>query len=140
MCLVKKYQDLLKGVNRKIRNTVGKQGELLKRFLNSEDFFDCLGLSRLNIYFKKSLYKFLCKFLVLKNWTLTSSYLRAVLSWLKKYVRQTETYLVRKSKKCCSIIFYFFYPCLDILSSLESHVHGKVYSWKILSSLENFIQ
>ena len=46
ICLVKKYQDLLKGVNRKIINTVGKQGELLKRFLNSEEFFDCLGVSR----------------------------------------------------------------------------------------------
>ena len=67
ICLVKKYQNLLKGVNRKIINTVGKQGELLKRFLNSEEFFDCLGVSRSNIYFKKSLYKFLCKFLVLKN-------------------------------------------------------------------------
>ena len=29
--LVKKYEDLLKGVNRKIIHIVGKQGELLKR-------------------------------------------------------------------------------------------------------------
>ena len=32
MALVKKYEDLLKGANKKIINIVGKQGELLKRF------------------------------------------------------------------------------------------------------------
>ena len=30
--LVQKYENLLKGANRKITNIVGKQGELLKRF------------------------------------------------------------------------------------------------------------
>ena len=33
--LIKKYEDLLKGANRKIINIVGKQGELLKRFKDS---------------------------------------------------------------------------------------------------------
>ena len=32
MALVKKYEDLLKGANKKIINIVGKKGELLKRF------------------------------------------------------------------------------------------------------------
>ena len=32
MALVKKYENLLKGANKKIINIVGKQGELLKRF------------------------------------------------------------------------------------------------------------
>ena len=32
MALVKKYEDLLKGANKKIINIFGKQGELLKRF------------------------------------------------------------------------------------------------------------
>ena len=43
--LVKKYEDLLKGANRKIINIVGKQGELLKRFMDNEEFFDRVGLS-----------------------------------------------------------------------------------------------
>ena len=30
--LVQKYENLLKGANKKITNIVGKQGELLKRF------------------------------------------------------------------------------------------------------------
>ena len=32
MALVKKYEDLLKGANKKNISIVGKQGELLKRF------------------------------------------------------------------------------------------------------------
>ena len=53
--LVKKYQDLLKGANRRIINIVGKQVKLLKRFKKEDEFFDCVGLSRSNIYFKISL-------------------------------------------------------------------------------------
>ena len=43
--LVKKYEDLLKEATRKIIKTVGKQGELLKRFRDAEVFFDYIGLS-----------------------------------------------------------------------------------------------
>ena len=54
----------------KIINIVGKQGELLKRLKEEDELFDCVGLSRSNIYFKIRLYKFLCKFPVLKKSTL----------------------------------------------------------------------
>ena len=60
--LVKKYEHLLKGANKKIINIVGKKDELLKRFRDEEEFFDRTGLSRSNIYFKISLYKSLRKF------------------------------------------------------------------------------
>ena len=50
--LVKKYENLLKRANKKIINIVGKQGKLLKRFKEEDEFFDCVGLSRSNIYFK----------------------------------------------------------------------------------------
>ena len=50
--LVKKYEDLLKSSNKKIINIVAKQGELLKRFKDSDKFFDDFGLSRSNIHFK----------------------------------------------------------------------------------------
>ena len=36
--LVKKYENLLKGANRKIINIVGKQRELLKRFKDNDEF------------------------------------------------------------------------------------------------------
>ena len=42
--LVKKYEDLLKWANRKIINIIEKQGELLKRFKENEEFFDSVGL------------------------------------------------------------------------------------------------
>ena len=58
--LVKKYEGLLKGANWKIINIVGKQGELLKRFKDSDGFFSHIGLSRSNTYFKMLLYKFWC--------------------------------------------------------------------------------
>ena len=43
--LVKKYEDLLKGANKKIINIAGKQGELPKRFKDNDQFFDGVGLS-----------------------------------------------------------------------------------------------
>ena len=75
--MVKKYEDLLKGANRKVINIVGKQGELLKKFKDSDKFFDRVGLSQSNIYFKIGLYKFLRKFPILKKSTLTSSYFKS---------------------------------------------------------------
>ena len=60
--LVKKYDALLKGANRKIINIVGKQGELLKRFKDSDEFFSRVNLSRSKIYFKIGLYNFHANF------------------------------------------------------------------------------
>ena len=74
----------MKRANRKIINTVSKQGELLKRFNDAEEFFDRVGLSRSNIYFKISLYTFLRKFPLLKNSTLTSSYFKSNFKVIKK--------------------------------------------------------
>ena len=82
--LVKKYEDLLKSSNKKIINIVAKQGELLKRFKNSNEFFDGVGLSRSNTHFKIRLYKILCKFPALRNSTLTSCYFKNNFKIIKK--------------------------------------------------------
>ena len=82
--LVKKHEDLLKSSNKRIIDIVAKQGELLKRFNDSDEFFDGVGLSRSNIYFKIRLYKFLCKFPALRNSTLTSSYFKSNFKIIKK--------------------------------------------------------
>ena len=81
---LKRYEQLLKEANRKINYRVGKQGTLLKRFKEEDEFFDYVGLSRSNIYFKIRLYKFLSKFPVLKNSTLTSSYFKSNFKLSKK--------------------------------------------------------
>ena len=72
--IIKKYEELLKGENRKIVNIAEKQGDLLKKFKESEEFFSGVGLSQSNIYFKIRLHKFLYKFPKLKKSTLTCSY------------------------------------------------------------------
>ena len=74
----------MKGANKKVINIVGKQGELLKRFKEEDEFFDCVGLSKSNIYFKMQLLKFLCKFPVLRNSTLTPSYFKSNLKQIKE--------------------------------------------------------
>ena len=58
-------------------NIVGKQRELLKCFRDEDECFDCFDLTRSNIYFKISLYKFLRRFPLLKNSTLTSCYFKS---------------------------------------------------------------
>ena len=65
--LVKEYEDLFRDANKEIINIVGKQGELLEPFRDEDEFFDRVWLSRSNISFKISLYKFLRKFPLLKN-------------------------------------------------------------------------
>ena len=82
--LVQKYENLLKGTNKKIINIVGKQGKLLKRFKEEDEFSNSVGLSKSNRYFKMRLFKFLCKFPVLKNSTLTPSYFKSNMKVIKK--------------------------------------------------------
>ena len=83
--LLKRYEQLLKGANRKIIYMVGKQ--LLKRLKEEDEFFDCVGLSLSNMYFKIRLCKFLYKFSVLKNSALTSSHFKSNFKLIKKYAR-----------------------------------------------------
>ena len=84
IALVKQYEGLLKGVNKKIINIVEKQGKLLRKFKEEDRFFDCAGLSQSNIYFKIRLHKLLRKFPVLKNSTLTPSYFKKNFKIIKK--------------------------------------------------------
>ena len=84
IALVNKYENLLKGVNKRSINTVRKQGQNLKTFKEQDDFVNCVDLSRSNIYFKIRLHKFLCKFPVLKNSTLTPSYFKSNFKLIKK--------------------------------------------------------
>ena len=136
--LVQKYENLFKGANKKIINIVGKQGELLKRFKEEDESFDCVGLSWTNIYFKMWLFKSVCKFPVLKNSTPTPNYFKSNLKQIKKCAKQTRTYLV--NKYLFHYLLYLFIFVWIILSSLENFIHRKFYSWKILSSADNFIQ
>ena len=88
IALVNKCENLLKETKKKFINIVGKQDKILKGFRGEDEFFDCIGLSRSNIYFKISLYKMLPKFPLLKNSILTSSYFKSNFKLIKNCARQ----------------------------------------------------
>ena len=85
----------MKGTKKIIINIVGKQGELQKRFKEQDEFFDGVGLSQSNIYFKVR-YKFLCKFSVLKKLTLTSSYFKSNFKLIKKVCKRNADQFGKK--------------------------------------------
>ena len=82
--LIKKYEDLLKGTNKRIINIVVKQSEILKCFKEEDEFFDSVSVSRSNIYFKISLCKFFAKIYSPSRLAIS----RAILSSSKKCGRQ----------------------------------------------------
>ena len=53
-----------------------KQGYILKKFKNTEQFFETLGLSKCTIYFKINLYKLIKKYPHLKNPHLSVQYFK----------------------------------------------------------------
>ena len=61
IALIHHYEALSKHKDKKPIGYTGKQGELLKKFKDTEDFFDNVGQSRSTIYFKISFCKFLMK-------------------------------------------------------------------------------
>lgn len=50
--IINKLEHVLKGQNQKTINIAGQQGELLKQFMQSNVFFEGVGKTRSNIYFK----------------------------------------------------------------------------------------
>ena len=115
-----------------------KQGELLKKFKESDEFFSHVGLSQSNIYFRIGLYIFLCKFTILKK-SLTSSCFKSNSKLIKKVCKPMNIYFMKK--KINKNVSSFFILVSITLSSLENFIHGEFYLvWRLLSSIENFIQ
>ena len=67
---------------------MGKQGELFKKFKESDQFFSRVGPRRYNIYVKIRLQKFVCKFTILKKSTLTSSYFKSNFKLIKNVCKE----------------------------------------------------
>ena len=74
--VIKKHEELIKEQNQRITNIVSKQGELLKRFKELDEYFESVGLSQSNIHFKIRFYRALVMLLVLRNLTLSSNYFK----------------------------------------------------------------
>ena len=82
---------VLKGQNK----IVAKQGEQLKKFKESNGFFDGVGLSQSDVYFKLRPFKFLPKYSMLKNSALPSSHLRINFKLIKRCVIKAKVYLAK---------------------------------------------
>ena len=65
-----------------------KEMAAVKRFRESEEFFDTVVLSYSTICFKMNLYKFLSKHPVVKNITVSSNYFKNNLRILMKVCRE----------------------------------------------------
>ena len=76
MVIIRRYEDIIKTQNKKAIGYIAKQGEILKKFKDTQNFFDNVGQSKSTIYFKISLYKFLKKYPLLKTSTLQSIYFK----------------------------------------------------------------
>ena len=70
--IITKYELFLKGEKQEDVSNGGQARGLRKKIKESQWFFNHAGLSRLNIYLKIRLCKFLIKFPVLKNASLWS--------------------------------------------------------------------
>ena len=76
MVIIRRYEDIIKTQNKKAIGYIAKQGEILKIFKDTQNFFDNVGQSKSTIYFKISPYKFLKKYPLLKTSTLQSIYFK----------------------------------------------------------------
>ena len=72
----KHYDVTIKTENKNNIRYESTQGQVLKNFKDTKEFVENVGLSQSTIYFKIGLYKFLKKYLALKNSSLSSHYFR----------------------------------------------------------------
>ena len=92
--ITNRYEDIIKTQNEKAIGYVGKQGELLKEFKDTENFFDHVGQSRSTIYFKIWLYKFLKKYLLLIKSTLQSNYFKNNFKAIEIVCKENATFCI----------------------------------------------
>ena len=92
--MIHRYDEIIKTQNKKAIVYTGKQVELLKKSEDTEKFFDDVGQSRLTIYFKISLYKFLKKYRLLKTSTLQSSCFKNNFKAIKAVCKENPTLFI----------------------------------------------
>ena len=74
----------MKTQNKKVIGILATQEQMLKKFKDMYDFIENIRLSRSTVYFKIGIYKFLKKFPVLKNSTLSAHYFKNHFKLCKK--------------------------------------------------------
>ena len=92
--IIRRFTEIIKTQNKKTIGCIAKQGQLFKKFKDTENFFDNVGKSRWTIYFKISLYEFLKKYALLKTSTLQSSYFKNNFKAIKVVCKENPTLFV----------------------------------------------
>ena len=93
--LINRYEDIIKTQNKKILGYIGKKVELLKKFKDTENFFDNAVQSRSTMYFKISLCKFLKKYPLLKKSAFQLSYFKNNFKTIKVVYKENSTFLYK---------------------------------------------
>ena len=65
--VIQHYEKIMELQNKRAIGYVGKQGQLLEKFRETEQFIENAGQEQSTVYFKIGLYKFLKKYLTLKK-------------------------------------------------------------------------
>ena len=81
----------MKTQNKKVISYVTKQGMILKKFRDTEQFFLNGGQSKTIIHFKMGLHKFMKKYPALKRPTLSSNYFKNNFNVIKTVCRNSVT-------------------------------------------------
>lgn len=88
MEIIQKYEDVIKTQNKRALNYAGKQGQLLKKFKDTERFFEAISQSKPATYLKMGLFKFLKKYPALKKSALSSNYFKNNFKVIKNVVQK----------------------------------------------------
>lgn len=96
--LINQYKDLIKTQRKKVIAYVAKQGEILKKLKDLENFFENAEQSWSTVYYKIGLYKFLQKHPKLKNSMLPSIHFRNNFKSIKSVCKQYPTLFLWSDK------------------------------------------
>lgn len=70
MTIIYHHEEIIKAQNKRVIGYVSKQGQILKKFRDTENFVENVGKIRSTVYFKTEIYKFLKKYSALRKFTL----------------------------------------------------------------------
>ena len=87
---MKHYDEIIKSGSKNTIRYESIQRQMLKTFRDTERFFENVGLIRSKIYFKIGLYKFLKKYLALKNSRILSHYFKNKFKMIKTLCKSSK--------------------------------------------------
>lgn len=136
--ILHRYKEIIKTHNKRVIGYVGKQEQLLKKFRETEYFFEAICQSKSTIYFKISLYEFLKKYPALKKCTLSSNYFEKNFKIMT--VSKQNVILLEQTKRpimilCVTFVFDFSVPARIFILF---YIVTRILLWNVFACCENF--